>query len=176
MILMDGFTEQSSYFNVNLLTEAERLEAAALCFNGDALAWYQCEAYRRPMRRWAEMKTALLERLSSLAIRILNVYEEMLEENFVNGLKLEIRAEIKLMRHLGMDQIMDVAQRVEDRNVMLNQAQGALGLTRNNIHSFGPKLFYSPTHGKYTQAFHNSSNAFTEPRTIKLMGHIGQRE
>ncbi|KAL2542353.1 Transposon Tf2-1 polyprotein [Abeliophyllum distichum] len=28
------------YFNVNLLTDPERLEATALCFDGEALAWY----------------------------------------------------------------------------------------------------------------------------------------
>ncbi|KAL2543175.1 Eukaryotic aspartyl protease family protein [Abeliophyllum distichum] len=127
----------------------------------------------------------------------------MLEGNFVNGLKREIRAEVKLMRPVGLDQIMDVAQRVEDRNSMLNLPQRAPGPTRYKSYSSGPT--YSTVQplnkelqvllinddieevseeegderrevGSSVELSINSVVGLTEPRTMKLVGHIAQKE
>ena len=42
--------------------------------------------------------------------------EQLLEGHFINGLKLEMRAEVRLMKPTGLGRVMEVAQRVEDRN------------------------------------------------------------
>lgn len=40
------------YFTFYQLTGEEKLEAAVVGFEGDALIWYQWEHRRRPIRRW----------------------------------------------------------------------------------------------------------------------------
>lgn len=52
-----------------------------------------------------------------------DVSEEMLTVAFINALKEEIRAEIRLHPPLTLSGLMDLAQRVEDRNEALLQAQ-----------------------------------------------------
>ncbi|EXB66634.1 hypothetical protein L484_024931 [Morus notabilis] len=53
------------YFSVNRLTEEDKLSAAAICFKGDALAWFQWEDGRNPVRSWLELKRKLLDRFRS---------------------------------------------------------------------------------------------------------------
>lgn len=50
------------YFRINQLSNWEKLEAATVCFEGEALAWYQWEESRQPVRRWEDLKTLVLER------------------------------------------------------------------------------------------------------------------
>ncbi|KAL2465357.1 Retrotrans gag domain-containing protein [Abeliophyllum distichum] len=45
--------------------------------------------------------------------------EAILEENFTDGLIPEIRAEVRLMKPSGLGQIMEMAQRIEDKNLAL---------------------------------------------------------
>lgn len=60
----------------------------------------------------------LFERLASL---LQNISEEILECNFINGLKPRIKAEVQLLNPVGLEQIMDVAQRVEERDFAVQQ-------------------------------------------------------
>lgn len=50
------------YFNMNRLGNWERVEAAVVCFEGEALAWYQWEESQQPMRTWEDMKLLMLDR------------------------------------------------------------------------------------------------------------------
>lgn len=58
-----------------------------------------------------------------LAVPLLSILEEVLECNFVNGLTPIIRAEVRIMRSRGLAHTMVLAQRVEDGNEVINQAQ-----------------------------------------------------
>lgn len=49
------------YFSFYRLSEEEKLEAAVVGFDGDALLWYQWENRRRPIRRWEEMRSLILQ-------------------------------------------------------------------------------------------------------------------
>lgn len=62
----DWIFKAKRYFQVNQLTEGEILEMAALCFEVDALAWYQCEQKRRNIKNWDELKVLMRMRFRSL--------------------------------------------------------------------------------------------------------------
>ncbi|CAH1441894.1 unnamed protein product [Lactuca virosa] len=48
------------YFNFYKLSEADKMEAAVVALEGDALLWFQLEHTQRPVTRWQEMKSLLL--------------------------------------------------------------------------------------------------------------------
>lgn len=126
------------YFNMNQLSNCEKLEAAAVCFEGEALAWFQWEDDRQPMRRWEDLKTLVMERFrtsqegtqlekllalrqvssvrdyrrqfAALAAPLPPILEEVLECNFVNGLTPIIRAEVRMMKPHGLAHTMVLAQ------------------------------------------------------------------
>ena len=50
------------YFTVCRLTETEKLEAAVISLDGEALAWFQWADGRRPIGSWLELRSALLNR------------------------------------------------------------------------------------------------------------------
>lgn len=50
------------YFSMNHLTNGEKVEVVAVCFEGEALAWFQWEDSRRSVKSWEELKQLLLER------------------------------------------------------------------------------------------------------------------
>lgn len=47
------------YFVVNRMTEKDKLDAAVLCLEGEALEWHQWEEERMPMTTWAQFKEQL---------------------------------------------------------------------------------------------------------------------
>lgn len=47
------------------MSEEEKWEAAAVCLDGDTLAWFQWEERRRPIKNWEELKIKLLHRCCS---------------------------------------------------------------------------------------------------------------
>lgn len=149
----DGWTFRvERFFAINRLSEVEKLEAAAVCLDGDALAWFQWEEGHRPFCRWSEFKTMILEgflqsregsvcerllalrqdgtvreyrrQFEMLATHMTDIPDSVLEGSFVNGLKQEIRAEVLMMQPNGLARIMDLAQRVEDRNTTLKLTKG----------------------------------------------------
>lgn len=63
------------------------------------------------------------QQFEKLASPLQNVSEEILECNFINGLHTYIRAEVQLLNPVGLDQMMKVVQRVEERNLMMQQGQ-----------------------------------------------------
>ncbi|XP_022878938.1 uncharacterized protein LOC111396702 [Olea europaea var. sylvestris] len=132
------------YFTVNHLTELENLETAGLCFEEGALSWYQWEQKRRGVRSWEELKGLLRARVRStlegtteerflalrqegsvmnyrhsfetLATPICDVSEAILEGHFINELSPEIKAEVRMLQPKGLEQIMELAQRIEEKN------------------------------------------------------------
>ena len=54
-----------SFFDIHKFSEAERLEAAVVAFEGDALLWYQWEHKQRAILSWAELRRLLLKHFSN---------------------------------------------------------------------------------------------------------------
>lgn len=139
------------YFRMNKLDDVERAVAAGVCMEGAALSWFQWEDGRRPMHNWTELKRRLLERFRDtqygtlhqrfLAIKqtgtvaefrerfevmaapLKNVSNDVLEGVFINGLDEEVQAEVLMANPVGLSQIMDLVQRVEDRNNRINKGR-----------------------------------------------------
>ena len=114
------------YLTINELSEREKLMAAALCLEGKVLAWFQWREQRQLLRSWGEFKDRLLERFRAtqegdlheqffaltqertvmeyrkkfelLSGRQWDISKAVLEGNFMKGLKLEIRASLRLLR------------------------------------------------------------------------------
>ena len=54
-----------NFFSIQQFFEAEKINMAALSFDGQALAWFQWEDRRRRMRSWNELESRLLDRFGS---------------------------------------------------------------------------------------------------------------
>ncbi|XP_028552250.1 uncharacterized protein LOC114580023 [Dendrobium catenatum] len=131
------------YFAVNGVTEEEKLMAVPVCLEGKALAWFQWLEGRQHVRSWEEFKDLLLHRfrMSSegthyeqfvalvqegtvaeyrkhfelLSSRLRGITDDLLEGNFMKGLKPHIRAAIRVVDPHGLVKIMETAQLVEDK-------------------------------------------------------------
>ena len=59
--------------------------------------------------------------------------ERIQESTFINGLKPYIRAEVRMMKQMGLSEVMKFAQRVEERNAYSQSNDGGswLGRTGN---------------------------------------------
>lgn len=130
----DWIFRAERYFSINQLSDDEKIESAALCFEARALAWFQWESRRRGIRSWEGLKQGILNRFrptqegsleerflalrqegtvkdyrlmfETLAVPVSEVSEAFLEGHFINGLKPEIRAEIRVLQPRGLDRIM----------------------------------------------------------------------
>ena len=56
--------------------------------------------------------------------------EAVLERHFINGLHPEIKAELRVLRPRSLEQMMDMAQRIEERNLVLRGNAAGLTLSR----------------------------------------------
>ena len=120
---------------------------------------------RQPLRSWDELKLAVMERFSSsldgsscerlLALRqygsmgdyrrlfevmaalLPTLPEPVLGSAFINGLRPEIKSEIRTFKRKGLGPIMDLAQWVDERSTSLWAA-------RDPIHSSRPSSGWSP--------------------------------
>ena len=154
------------YFAVNQLADEEKIESAALCFEAAALAWFQWESRRNGFRSWDTLKRGLRERFRSsqegtveerllalrqegsvrdyrlmfemLAAPVVDVPESILEGQFINGLKPEIRAELRVLRPRGLDRIMGLAQSIEEKNIALHGCSKVIGLAKGSYHYTPP--------------------------------------
>lgn len=126
------------------MSEEEKLEAAVVGFDGDALVWYQWENSRRPIRRWDDMRNLILKQFRplhsgslceqwltvsqtgtvsdfhrkfiELAAPLEKIPEPILMAHFVNGLQEDIRAEVRMLGFHNLEQAMDFALKVEETN------------------------------------------------------------
>ena len=77
----------------------------------------------------------------TLASPIEGMPEALIEGQFINGLKPKIRAKLRVLRPNVLDQLMEVAQRNEERNMVVKG--GSLGKVKT-----GDRL--TPTHFRTT--------------------------
>ncbi|KAL7616159.1 hypothetical protein Lser_V15G03445 [Lactuca serriola] len=144
----DWILTAERYFALNRLTNEERLEAAVIAFEGDAIRWFQWESKRSPMIQWGEMKLRLLKHFGStivgsgkqfltlkqegtvadyrrkyvnLAADLEGVSEEVFLSQFINGLQPMIKAEIRLFSPTNVSDAMDLASKIEEKNKIVNE-------------------------------------------------------
>lgn len=132
------------YFTFYRLNEEEKLEAAVVGFKGDALLWYQWEHRRRHIHSWEDMRGLLLQQFRplhsgtlceqwlavkqtgsvsefkrqfiELAASLERMPENVLMGHFVNGLKEDIRVEVRMLGVYALEQAMELALKVEEKN------------------------------------------------------------
>lgn len=131
------------YFSFYRLEEEDKLEAAVVALEGDALLWYQWEHRRHPIRAWEDLKMLILRKFRStqsgslyeqwlatsqsgsvleyqrsfieFSAPLTGVNEEIALGHFINGLKRDIRAELRVMGPRTLDQAMDLALKIEEK-------------------------------------------------------------
>lgn len=114
-----------------------------VALDGPALLWFQWEHRRRPIEKWDQVKLLLRRQFRSQSTGSLqeqwlahrqggsvtdyrlkfieliapldNVSEEMSLGQFLNGLKEDIRAEVRLLGPVTVDHAMELAQMVENK-------------------------------------------------------------
>lgn len=132
------------YFELEELTEAEKLRSVRMCFLGEALVWYCWERERHPFTTWEQMKERVLEQYAmshdtnagerllmlrqkgfvksyckdfiALASNAPELTDKVLEMAFMIGLKPRIRAGVRMFEPKTLKKMMEVAKMVEDWN------------------------------------------------------------
>ncbi|XP_074337653.1 uncharacterized protein LOC141674849 [Apium graveolens] len=169
------------YFHFYRLGEEESLEAAVVSLDGDALLWFQWEDRRRPIRNWTELKSMLLRqfrpssigslqeqwlhhqqqtdvveyrrRFIELMAPLTGVPEEIALAQFINGLKDEIKTEVRVLGPINLDHAMELAVKVEEK-LRCNGNCKASGVSTN---PFKSGTWYS-TSSKSQSSFPSSSS------------------
>ena len=95
------------------------------------------------LRQWGSVKDYRLS-FETLASLLEGMPKTLLEGQFLNGLKPDIQAEMRVLRPNGQWQMMDVAQRIKERNLVVQGSPSSTNQNRGPIHSghSGP----SPNH------------------------------
>lgn len=75
----------------------------------------------REYRQWFESLAELLTEIS----------EGLLEGKFVNGLKSDVQAKIRVLRPNGLEELMDMAQRIDEKKSVGPKAREGNGPVRN---------------------------------------------
>lgn len=140
--------ESRTAFWVLSLTDDEMLEAAAVAMERDALRWYLWEHKRHPIRRWADLRMFILRQFRSQSEGSLyeqwlatahtttvleywrrfiekvatleGISEDILLGQFINELKEEVKAEVRLLHPISLEQATELAIRVEEKNRVTN--------------------------------------------------------
>ncbi|XP_031268741.1 uncharacterized protein LOC116127234 [Pistacia vera] len=124
------------YFAINKYGPSEMVEAAAICMEGRALNWCQWVEGRDPFKTWEELKAALIARFrpsfqgsahealvalkqistvteyredfEALTAALKYLGEELLMGVFINGLREEIRAKLRVLRPSSLQEVIIV--------------------------------------------------------------------
>ena len=130
---------------MNQIEDYERLELVLVAMEGDALTWFQWWEEQAPFPSWRDFKDDLINRFqpgvaqnpygpllqvrqTSIVMQYLREFEivagarrhidpEMLMCIFLNGLKKEIRAEMKVGAFPSLNAMMDRTLELETRNM-----------------------------------------------------------
>lgn len=171
-----------------------------VALDGDALLWYQWEHGRRPIRGWAEMKQILLQQFRptaagslheqwlnhhqiavvveyrrgfiELMAPLVGVPEEIAKGQYINGLKAEIKAELRLLGPRSLDQAMDLSLKIEEKlkfgndNRFKNRGNGT-NSGYKGTYSFYSANHYSPNTG--TSELHSSGGSSSPSRAPSLL-------
>lgn len=136
------------YFSFYRLTEVEKLEVVVVALEGDALRWFQWENKWRPIRRWDELREFLLRQFrpsnggslceqwlaTSQTTSVTDYHRKFIEMvapldslpkeimlvQFLNGLRDDIRVEVRVLNPINLEQAMELASRVVVRNKVNN--------------------------------------------------------
>ncbi|KAL0533794.1 hypothetical protein IC582_028065 [Cucumis melo] len=139
------------YFQIHKLTESKKMLVSTVSFDGPALNWYRSQEERDKFTSWSNMKERLLVRfrsnkdgtISGQFLRIkqestveeyINLFDKMvapvndlpervIEDTFMNGLLPWVRSEVVFCRPKGLAEMMEVAQMVENREIVRTEAK-----------------------------------------------------
>ena len=143
-----GWIFKAKHFcEMHRLSEMEKLMATGVSFEDEALAWYRWTDASTPFMSWEGLKRQLWGRFGSsqsgslcgrfLSIKQMEIVaeykrdfeimsasmaslpDEVLEGTFVKGLKLEIQAEVRVLKPIGLGPLMEKAQLVEEKNLAI---------------------------------------------------------
>lgn len=104
----------------------------------------------------------------SLAAPIGDISEAILEGHFVNGLSPEIKAEVRMLQPKGLDQIMELAQKIEENNQALQAHANRSGSLKQKSSS-NLNWYLPPTRNQSDP----SPNTNTKPSTAKAPASTG---
>ncbi|XP_074347938.1 uncharacterized protein LOC141686775 [Apium graveolens] len=110
------------YFTFYKLTEADMLEVMVVAFEGDALPTNQETIVSEYRKRFIET-AAPLDRVS----------EAVLLGQFINGLKDDIKAEVRLLNLVSLDHAMEVAVRLEEKCQVVSTKKQKWGSSKMGI-------------------------------------------
>lgn len=182
------------YFAFNRLTNEEKLEAAIMAFEGDALLWYQWENRKRSIVLWEEMKMLLLKqfrttqagtlheqwlalvqdgsvqdyrrRFIELSAPLENISDEVALGNFINGLKPEIRVEVRILEPSNLGRAMDLAQRIEEKLWITKAHKPFSGVTRAGTGTSRGSIVPSEASRSIFRANHSEAKIAGEVRRL----------
>ncbi|KAA0031986.1 Transposon Ty3-I Gag-Pol polyprotein [Cucumis melo var. makuwa] len=109
------------YFQIHKLTESEKM-TVSINFDGAALDWYRSHEGHDPFVNWEDLKRRLLVRFRSGLAPLPFLQKAVIDETFMNGLKPWIKAELECWEPVGLAQMMKLAQKVENREVIRGEA------------------------------------------------------
>lgn len=137
------------YFDLKKMNEAEKLQAVMVAMEGKALSWYQWWEFSAQSPTWEEFRSAVIRRFQPsmlqspfellLSLKQIGSVEEYREQFelyagplkctepsylkgiFLNGLKEAVRAELKLHPVERLSELMDYAQRIDEKNSLLSK-------------------------------------------------------
>lgn len=158
-----------------------------VALEGDALRWYLWENKRHPIRRWSDLKDFILRQFRSstggslyeqwlatvqtttvaeyrrmfieTAAPLERISEEILMGQFLNGLKEDVKAEVRMLNPLSLEQAMELALRVEEKNKATRWRKPSFGFVRTRSYAFSTRSSI-PTAG---QTFGNQ----TSPNSVR---------
>jgi hypothetical protein len=139
----DWVARAERYFDIYNLTEKAKLNAAMMSFEGEALAWWQFINRNGPIPSWASAKLLLIKHFRppnagtlceqllaltqtssvaeyirqyiQLAAPLVEVSDRVYMDKFFNGLRPEIRVELRILKPLNLNQAMEFALLVEEK-------------------------------------------------------------
>ncbi|KAL4033230.1 hypothetical protein IC575_006316 [Cucumis melo] len=184
------------YFQIHMLTDSKKMTVATISFEGPALNWYRAQEERDKFKDWENLKERLLVRFrstreGSICGQFLRIQQEssveeyrnkfdrlmapvsdlpdrVIEETFMGGLFPWIKAEVEFCRPIGLAEMMLLAQLMENREKIRNEA-GLKG------HSGGKYPFYPSSISKSNNTVSDKRNTTFPMRTITLKSNpIGE--
>nr|GEV60684.1 hypothetical protein [Tanacetum cinerariifolium] len=140
------------FFKIQGVEALEELQVAELCLEGEALSWYCWSEGRSPFRSWEGLKRRLLNRFQQtqqgnlfeqfltitqdgtarayvalfekLAGQLVGVSKQVLEATFIEGLKPDLQASVRVMHPEGLNHAMILAVTIEENKGFDNGARG----------------------------------------------------
>ena len=175
------------YFALNRLTQEEKIDVSFIAFEGAALKWFQWENRRHPILRWEDLRKLLVRQFRSTAAGTLceqflavkqegtveefrmkfvelaspleGIPEEVFMSQFINGLENSIKAEVRLLNPVTLEEAMELAVRIEVKNAVITKEKSLHG-SRKSTSSFtsGKGVFGSTNSVNMSNSIVNSSN------------------